>query len=696
MSIKLRSDKLDAVAEKLAKKGKFQEAIAEYQKILTGEGEQDVNIRNTIGDLYLKLDQQENAIEEFKKIASFYKQKGLYSKLLAIFKKINRLIPNDVESALNLADLYFEQGFLPEAKKEYIHLAKELKRKNRINDAIKVYERLLRSDNENMELRLTLADLYVKQGMIDNAIEKFNEVAEFKIQNNDLKGAEKIILHTKSLKEEHSRTLSNLIDLLNKRNKRKEAVSVVEEMLNKDKDNIKALRFLGNLYYEDKEFKEASKIFSRIISLKPSEVEVKIKLGKIYVQNNLLDQAFKLFEPVIDSLVRKQKEEKGIGLLGLILTSQKKHIPTLEKLASIYKLQNQKKSLETVYKVILSEYRESELDEKANSILSELVKLAPENEEFGRELQQVTPEVEPEEEVSETATVSPVVDENEETIKTNLAKVDLYAEQGLIRNAKRILENLRVRFTDSPLIFQKIEELKAISEKINDDEIPNRLKKIYVSRAQDETAEPHLEDTFKEEKMTAADIFSDTDIVPVYQEAGEKKYFDVANRIVEELDAIADIFNYQLKGDTTVVEKPLPEIVSEFREALKGKVASEDYDSHYNLGVAFLKQGLRDEAIEEFKLASEDEKLSGLCFNIIGACHRQKKNYPEALKWIEKALKLSPSKSNNSFALKFELALVYEDMKEIKKALKLYSEIKDWNEKFRDVTERIESIKTKS
>ncbi|MCK4263315.1 MAG: tetratricopeptide repeat protein, partial [Candidatus Aminicenantes bacterium] len=469
--------RIEALAEKYVKKEKFQEAIDEYIKLLTGD-EQDISIRNIIGDLYLKSGKKNKAVEELKKIAIYYGEKGLYSKSIAIYKRITRLDPDDYDSARKLADFYCDRGFISEAKTEYRKLAQNLKKNNKSKKAISMYEKLLKLDSSDIESRLSLAELYTKEKLIDQAVEELNEVAEFKMHTKELNEAEDILNKAKALKGDHSRTLANLIDLLKRKNKKKEALDLVSEILQKDKDNIKALYLLGNLYFEDKGFKEAEEIFSRIISIRPKEVEARVKLGRIYIKKGNFNQVFELYEPLVDTLIRKQKEEKAIGLLGLILAARRDHLSTLEKLASIYEIKGQKKNLEIVYKVILEEYKKKNLKEKSFSIIGELLNICPEVEEYHIQYQELRNELGVSDEAAGEDQPLVIVDEKNKVIEANLAKADLYIEQGLIRNAKRILENLRLKFPENLKIGQKIDKLKSISSRVKEEEIIKRVEMV--------------------------------------------------------------------------------------------------------------------------------------------------------------------------------------------------------------------------
>jgi tetratricopeptide (TPR) repeat protein len=104
---------------------------------------------------------------------------------------------------------------------------------------------------------------------------------------------------------------------------------------------------------------------------------------------------------------------------------------------------------------------------------------------------------------------------------------------------------------------------------------------------------------------------------------------------------------------------------------------------------------LFDEAIEECELAAQDEKLKIECFSIVSFCYRQKKEYKEAMKWLEKAQNVTGKDVNQEFALKYEIASLYEDMNEDDKALKIYDEVNKWNPEYRDVEERINSLQKK-
>ena len=692
----------EATAEKYVKRGKYKEAIKEYQKLLTGGEEQDITIRNILGDLYIKANLVDRAAEEFLRIAQHYEQKNIYAKSIALYKRITRLIPEQLEYAEKLADLFRGQGFISESKTEYLLLAEKYSQDDRPKDAIRVYHKLLELDREDIEARLALADLYENEGKIEQTIEELNELAEIKMAGEKYEEAKPLLDRARDLQEDHSRTLSNLIDLLKIEKKDEEALSLVKNILDKDEENIKALKIYGNLLYAKKDFKSAEEIFAKILSLRPGEINARIRLGKIYILEKKIDETFDLFDPIVDSFMQKKKEDKAISLLGLILGAKIIHLPTLEKMAKIYKESGQKENYEVVSKILLSEFRKNKQKNNILDILKSLVQMFPEEGTYYKELKQLkqTLGISDKEEAGDDSFESR--EKEEETIESNLAKADLYIEQGLVRNAKRILNNLIINFPDESRIEQKIEELKNVFPDFGLDEIPDRVEKVAEKESQlfSEGSKTDFHDSPQHEKpakqedtVSVADIFADTDIIPFSSLAGETSaYFDLAERIDEELIVMQDIMILQKDKGISTFEKPLSEIIADFKKDIGNKMLEASFESRYNLGLAFLEQGLWDEALEEMRLASEDASLAIDCYLVMSVCFRKKQDYNEALIWVEKALQISDEGSSQAFSLKYELASLYEGMGDSLKAMQIFLDVKKWKSDYRDVNKRLKAL----
>jgi tetratricopeptide (TPR) repeat protein len=383
-------------------------------------------------------------------------------------------------------------------------------------------------------------------------------------------------------------------------------------------------------------------------------------------------------------------DDKAIGLLGLILMAQKDHLQSLEKLANIFKEKKQNKSYEIVARRLQKRYKKKNMAEKIASLEEEIAGIVPEKKKdkpipLDVSIETADPEAsEPEIVEPEPATPEAAEETTDEMITMNLEKADRFIQQGLIRNARRILEDLKARSPNDERIDEKIKELGTLAIQAKDGESVEQVEKI---------AEKDTELFEGGEKLTSAEIFADTDIVPlVSQEIGEKRYFDLSHQLEEELAAIRHIFYQQARGDTTYVEKELSAIVSDFKIKVDEKIGTADMEARYNLGIAYLEQDLLDDAIKEFILASKDEKWELESFTNLGECYKRQDDFSEAIKWYEKAMKLVGVDSIQSYALKYEIASLYEAKKESDKALRLFGEVMEWNPDYGDVTTRIKSI----
>ncbi len=101
-------------------------------------------------------------------------------------------------------------------------------------------------------------------------------------------------------------------------------------------------------------------------------------------------------------------------------------------------------------------------------------------------------------------------------------------------------------------------------------------------------------------------------------------------------------------------------------------------------------QGLTAEAVEELTQAARDKTLAVASYSLIGQGYRQKRNFEEAAKWLEKAMAEARPGSDQYFALVYDLAEVLEAADDRDQALALFREIRAWNPGYRNVSARLE------
>ncbi len=183
--------KILSAAEKFVQQGKLQNAIAEYEKVLKSDAK-DLTVNNTIGDLYSRLGDSEKAIECFKKVGDAYAAQGFTVKGIAMYKKITKLQPS-VDSSLKLAELYTQQGLFNDARAQYLQVAEDFMKAGDLDHAVRLFQKVLEMDPENVPMRIKLAEVYVRLGKKTEAWEIFSAAAESLRSRGSLAAAEDIL-----------------------------------------------------------------------------------------------------------------------------------------------------------------------------------------------------------------------------------------------------------------------------------------------------------------------------------------------------------------------------------------------------------------------------------------------------------------------------------------------------------------------
>jgi len=183
--------KVLSAAEKYVQQGKLQNAIAEYDKVLKNDAK-DLTVSNTVGDLYARMGDIDKATECFKSVGDAYATQGFTVKAIAMYKKISKLKPS-LECVLKLAELYTQQGLFNDARAQYLQVADEFLKSGELENAVRIFQKILEMDPENTAMRVRLAEVYVRLGKKTEAWQIFSAAAETMRSKGSLGGAEEVL-----------------------------------------------------------------------------------------------------------------------------------------------------------------------------------------------------------------------------------------------------------------------------------------------------------------------------------------------------------------------------------------------------------------------------------------------------------------------------------------------------------------------
>jgi tetratricopeptide (TPR) repeat protein len=171
----------------------------------------------------------------------------------------------------------------------------------------------------------------------------------------------------------------------------------------------------------------------------------------------------------------------------------------------------------------------------------------------------------------------------------------------------------------------------------------------------------------------------------------EQKFFNLAEELEKELDDEV-VAPEAAEISTPQGEVSLEEIFREFKKGVEQQLSAEDYETHYNLGIAYKEMGLVDEAIGEFQLASKDPGRTVECCSMLGHCFLEKGMPQLAIKWFRKGLETPAIEDAATAGMLYDLATVYQNTGETDLAYQTFQEVFGLNANYRDVVQRVRDL----
>ncbi|HSB64180.1 MAG TPA: hypothetical protein VLJ18_08435, partial [Thermoanaerobaculia bacterium] len=168
----------------------------------------------------------------------------------------------------------------------------------------------------------------------------------------------------------------------------------------------------------------------------------------------------------------------------------------------------------------------------------------------------------------------------------------------------------------------------------------------------------------------------------------EQEFFNFAGELQTEMRQEAGAPAVpEVRGDI-----PLEEIFREFKKGVEQQLSPEDYETHYNLGIAYKEMSLTDEAISEFQRAAKSPQYAVECCSMLGLCFLEKGLPQLAIKWYRKGLDTAGIREEDRMGLQYDLANLYASLGDRENAYRTFLEIYGANASFRDVGERLKEL----
>ena len=182
-------------------------AIDIYREIIEADPT-DLTAINTLGDLYASTGLAKDAMAQFSRVADGYIASGLTRKAIATLKKMIAADPANTTAAIKLADMYAKAGLPSEARQHYVRIAGSYTQKGETREALHIYSKIVDLDPSNPPARIKLGELYLCEGMNEQAYESFMVAAEQLANKGEIRRALNIYYEALSIKPDSVDTLA--------------------------------------------------------------------------------------------------------------------------------------------------------------------------------------------------------------------------------------------------------------------------------------------------------------------------------------------------------------------------------------------------------------------------------------------------------------------------------------------------------
>jgi len=379
-----KKQKVLSTAEKFVQQGKLQNAIAEYEKVLKTDSK-DLTVLNTVGDLYARLGNNDKAVECFKSVGDAYAAQGFTVKAIAMYKKLSKL-KSSLESVLRLAELYTQQGLFNDARAQYSQVADEFVRAGQLDQAVRIYQKTLEMDPENISMRTKLAEVYFRLNRKNEAWQILSAAVEALRARGQLAAAEEILQRMLKIDPTSSYALrlrgSTALDAGDSQ----AAIGYLEKVADLD-SNPDGLRTLMQAYLRTGRIAEAGTLATKLFSVH-NDAAALLSYGDALIAAGQFEPALTLYQQHSERLLAADSR-KILDTLHPMIGYVRDNPVALEILLDLMQKAGDPTHLTEVYELLGHAWVQAGKLDKARDCYLKLTQLEPENQLHARNYQQV-------------------------------------------------------------------------------------------------------------------------------------------------------------------------------------------------------------------------------------------------------------------------------------------------------------------
>jgi tetratricopeptide (TPR) repeat protein len=174
-----------------------------------------------------------------------------------------------------------------------------------------------------------------------------------------------------------------------------------------------------------------------------------------------------------------------------------------------------------------------------------------------------------------------------------------------------------------------------------------------------------------EAPATAPTFFDLTDVLgDALLETGEGEEMHDATHLVEKIQSVDELFNA-------------------FRAGVEQQVKGDDFDTHYNLGIAYKEMMLLEPAMEEFKIAMQDPERTLECCSMLAICEQTRGDLEAAVQWLCKGIEAPGFPPEDAVGLRNDLGNLLQALNRDEEAQVQFRLVHELDPEYRKVAKRV-------
>jgi tetratricopeptide (TPR) repeat protein len=141
----------------------------------------DPMARCLLAALNEKVESLPASVQTYQALGDAFFKNNMADKARDMFTKISDIDPNNPAVRVHMAQLYLKQGALNEAKKEFLNLAEEFFAKGNLDQALELAQKAI--ELKSVEARYISGSVYFKKAKYEEAVTEFEALLRFKVNH---------------------------------------------------------------------------------------------------------------------------------------------------------------------------------------------------------------------------------------------------------------------------------------------------------------------------------------------------------------------------------------------------------------------------------------------------------------------------------------------------------------------------------